>query len=233
MKAHALFYIPDKNRARMVRTVNLNKGFVGVPGGTHHRGSHRHTAKSPVMSSEILQPLAHRTPGWDQDRFPPHPETPPGHTNTHTSYTMNINSTGISLFTRRSLSYVTVINGTVERKKNMPGSTPHLQHRLPVSVQLHDRLGPFHHGFSSRDFNPLMFEPAHSELSRVVPPHCSGRTGALHGCLSSVLEPDNRPADTLKGLSVISVKFRTSFAKDFSKFSLHPFSFMLCLQTLG
>lgn len=67
--------------------------------------------------------------------------------------------------------------------------TTHLQHRLPVCMQLHDGLRPLHHGFSSGDFDSLVFEPTHPELSGVVPPYCGGRPGALHGRLAPVLEP--------------------------------------------
>lgn len=75
-------------------------------------------------------------------------------------------------------------------------STSHLQHGLPVGVELHDGLGPLHHGFSSGDFDSLVFEPTHPELSGVVPTHRGGRPRALHGRLAPVLEPHDRPADT-------------------------------------
>lgn len=75
-------------------------------------------------------------------------------------------------------------------------SPAHLQHGLPVGVELHDGLGPLHHGFSSGHFDSLVFEPTHPELSGVVASHRGGRPRALHGRLAPVLEPHNRPADT-------------------------------------
>lgn len=71
--------------------------------------------------------------------------------------------------------------------------TSHLQHGLPVGVDLHHGLSPLHHGLSSGDFDPLVFEPTHPELSGIVPPHRGGRSGSLHGRLPPVLQPHDRP----------------------------------------
>lgn len=96
---------------------------------------------------------------------------------------------------------------TLSRCQNSAASTSHLEHGLPVGVDLHDGLGPLHHGVSSRDLDSLVFEATHPELSGVVPPHRRGRPRALHGRLPPVLQPHYGPADT-SGSEVTGLKLK-------------------------
>lgn len=84
----------------------------------------------------------------------------------------------------------------------------YLKYRLPVSMDVHDTLSPLHHALSTRYFDTLVFEAANTELAWFIPPHCSGWTCALHGCLPSVLEPHYCPiANTYKAIIYFIVLF--------------------------